>query len=262
MSDSLALVYLSNILPAFAYPVGSTIAILALSSLMLALGYRRCSLATILVALIWLWVTSTPFVAERMVSGLEMRFPPVELSRTPAAEVAIVLGGGIAEPAAPRVELELINESTRLLQAARLYRMGKVKKILLVGGNLPWNTYPVSEAELMHQLLIEWGVPSNDIRVAGQSRNTYENALEAIQLRDTTKFDSALLITSATHMPRAMAVFQHAGIPVTASTVHITVVNHPHSILDWVPNVKALSMTTAAMKEWIGLLVYRLRGRL
>jgi uncharacterized SAM-binding protein YcdF (DUF218 family) len=149
-----------------------------------------------------------------------------------------------------------------LLQATRLYRMGKVKQILLIGGNLPWNTYPVSEAELMRQLLIEWGVPSNAIRVAGQSRNTYENALEAVQLRDTTKFDSALLITSATHMPRAMAVFQHAGIPVTASTVHITVVDHPQGIMDWVPNVVALSMTTGAMKEQIGLLFYRWRGRL
>jgi uncharacterized SAM-binding protein YcdF (DUF218 family) len=262
MGDSLAVVYLSNILPAFAYPVGSTIAMLVLSGVMLVMRYRRCALATILVALIWLWVASTPFVAERLVGGLEKRFPPVELSRTPAAEVAIVLGGGIAEPAAPRVELELINESTRLLQATRLYRMGKVKQILLIGGNLPWNAYPVSEAELMRQLLIEWGVPSNAIRVAGQSRNTYENALEAAQLRDTAKFDSALLITSATHMPRAMAVFRHAGIPVTASTVHITVVDHPQSIMDWVPNVVALSMTTGAMKEQIGLLFYRWRGRL
>jgi uncharacterized SAM-binding protein YcdF (DUF218 family) len=131
-----------------------------------------------------------------------------------------------------------------------------------VGGNLPWNTYPVSEAELMRQLLIEWGIPENVIRIAGQSRNTYENVLEAVELRRVTHFHSALLITSATHMPRAMAVFKHAGLPVTASTVHIAVVDHPLSIMDLIPSADALSMTTAAMKERIGLVFYRLRGRL
>jgi uncharacterized SAM-binding protein YcdF (DUF218 family) len=261
MSDSLAVIYLSNILPALVYPVGSTIAMLALTGVALVFRRPHAALALILGALSWLWLASTPFVAERLIGNLERRFPPIELTRTPPADVAIVLGGGIAEPAAPRVELELISESNRLLQATRLYRLGKIKRILLIGGNLPWNHYPVSEAELMRQLLIEWGIPASAIQIAGQSRNTYENALEAVELRATARFDSALLITSGTHMPRAMAVFQHAGIPVRASTVHITATDHPLSILDWIPNASALSMTTAAMKEQIGLVVYRLRGR-
>ena len=262
MNDSLLIVYLSNILPALVYPVGSTIAILVVSTVLSARGHCRGTVAAPLIALVWLWVTSTPFVAERLVKGLEMQYPPIELEKTPVADVAIVLGGGIAEPAKPRIELELINESTRLLHAVRLYRMGKVKKILLIGGNLPWNDYPVAEADLMQQLLVEWGVPSDAIRAAGQSRNTYENMLEAVQLREAEKFESALLITSATHMPRAMGIFLRGGIPIIASTVHITVVDHPLSVLDWIPNVKALSMTTAAMKEWIGLVVYRIRGRI
>ncbi len=262
MNDSLTAIYLSNILPAFVYPIGSTIVMLVLATALLTLRYCRSALVATLAALIWLWVTSIPFVAERLAGGLEKQYPPIELSRSPSAEVAIVLGGAIAEPAAPRVELELTYDSSKLLHAARLYRLGKIKQLLLIGGNLPWNAYPVTEAELMRQLLIEWGIPQDAIRVAGQSRNTFENAIEAAQLQDTIKFSSALLVTSAMHMPRAMAVFQHAGIPVTASSVEITAVNYPPSIMDWVPSATALSMTTAAMKEMIGLLVYRLRGRL
>ena len=262
MNESTILIYLANVLPAFIFPIGSTIGILALAILLLAGRYRRCALAALLAALSWLWLSSTPFVAEWLAGGLERRFPPVEVSHLPSADVAIVLGGAIAEPTPPRVEVELLNTSTRVLEAARLYRLGKVKKVLVVGGNHPWNSTPIPEAEFVRKLLIEWGVPSEAVVIDGQSRNTYENARDVLKLRETTSFDSALLITSAMHMPRAMAVFQHAGIPVTASTVHVVAVRHAATIIDWVPNVAALSTTTAAMKELIGILIYRWCGRM
>ena len=262
MNESTALIFLSNLLPAFVYPVGSTILMLVVGGLLLARQYRRCALALALLALSWLWFSSTPFVADWLIGGLERRFPPVDLSSTPTADVAIVLGGALAEPTPPRIEIELTNESSRILQAARLYRAGKVKSVLVVGGNLPWEPNADPEAEFMRQLLVEWGVPNQAIELGGRSRNTYENALEARKLRETTRFSSALLVTSATHMPRAMAVFQHAGIPVTASSVHVTVVDHPTTIFDFVPNVAALSKATTALKERIGILIYRCRGYL
>src|SRR5262249_54446184 len=149
--------------------------------------FRRGSLAMLLVALSWLWVCSTPIVAESLVIRLERRFPPAALTQTPAADVAIVLGGAVGQPIVPRVEIELLDSSSRILHATRLYRSGKVKRILVVGGNLPWEPGVVPESETVRQLLNEWGVPNHAISVAGQSRNTFENALEAAMLRKATR---------------------------------------------------------------------------
>ena len=98
---------------------------------------------------------------------------------------------------------------------------------------------------------------------AGGSSNTYENALEIREIWSKARFRSGLLVTSAAHMPRAMAVFRRAGLPVVASTTDVEVVGglpvHPWA---WVPDVSALAMTTAAAKEWLGYWVYWARGYL
>jgi uncharacterized SAM-binding protein YcdF (DUF218 family) len=262
MSESTVLIYLSNVLPAFLYPAGSTIALLVLCLVLMARDQRRLAAATLLVALCWGWVAATPIVAERLIGAIERQFPPVALDETPTADVAILLGGTLNEPIPPRVAIELAKGSSRILQAARLYRAGKVKKILVVGGNRPWETNPVPEAEYMRAMLVEWGVPTEAIFAAGESRDTFENALEAVQLREKIAFQSALLVTSGAHMPRAMATFRHAGLPVTASTSDVSAVVHPLTVIDFVPTADALVFTTTALKERIGYLVYWWRGRL
>lgn len=82
-------------------------------------------------------------------------------------------------------------------------------------------------------------------------------------MRARQPFGSALLVTSAAHMPRAMAVFLHFGIPVTAATTDIEVVTPgPWTPLRWLPNADALVRTTVAVREWIGFWAYRARGYL
>src|SRR5262249_15417869 len=126
-------------------------------------------------------------------------------------------------------------------------------------GNIPWVSSVKPEAVFIRDLLVEWGVPSEAIELASQSRNTYENAIEIRDIWQREGFDSALLVTSATHMPRAMATFLRAGLPVAASTADVRIVEaaNPLALL---PDVGALMTATNAMKEWLGLLAYRLRG--
>ena len=72
---------------------------------------------------------------------------------------------------------------------------------------------------------------------------------------------NGLLVTSGVHMPRAVAAFRKAGLDVTpaATDVHA---GHPRftSLLDLLPDAGALARTTLAIKEIIGLCVYRYRG--
>ena len=126
-------------------------------------------------------------------------------------------------------------------------------------------TAGVPESDTLVEQLVRWGVARDRLIAERSSRNTHENALEIAEMRRENGFASALLITSATHMPRAMACFRRAAIPVTASTVNVTVVDGRNeqlldTIFKYLPDVAALATTTNAMKEWIGLWVYRWSG--
>lgn len=96
-----------------------------------------------------------------------------------------------------------------------------------------------------------------------ESRNTYENAVEIERIWRARGFKSALLVTSAAHMPRAMATFRHGGIPAVASPTDALVVDSDRfDPLEWLPSAMALAMTTNAVREWIGYLAYRVQGYL
>jgi uncharacterized SAM-binding protein YcdF (DUF218 family) len=257
------LLFLSKLLPIFILPLGLTILLAAVGALLWLLYYRRVARLCMGAGLAILWICSTPVVANWAVASLEQQYPPRRMADTPAADVAIVLGGVLGQPEPPRVAVELTETSDRVLHTARLYRYGKVKRILVSAGNIPWVPAMKPEAELIRELLVEWGVPVDAIEVGTESRNTFENALEIQRMLKLRGFTSALLVTSATHMPRAMATFKRAGVPVTASTTDVSVVDSARSDpLRWLPNAGALGATTTAMREWLGFLAYRARGYL
>ena len=100
------------------------------------------------------------------------------------------------------------------------------------------------------------------IIVEGNSRNTHENAINTAAIWHDREFHSGLLVTSATHMPRALASFRKAGLDVTPWPADSRGHSYPlvENVFDLLPDVDALAETTTAIKEWLGLAVYRLRG--
>lgn len=263
MPESTAVLFAAKVLTALSSPLGLTFACLLSSAVARWLGRGRLAASLTVTGVAVLWISATPVFAGWALGTLERQHPPQAIAALPAADVAIILGGALGQPVPPRTELDLSDASDRVLHAARLYKAGKVRHILVAAGNIPWHTSITTEAALIHELLVSWGVPSAAITIAGASRNTYENALEIAELRTQKPFATALLVTSASHMPRAMAVFRRAGIPVIAATTDIHVVYEANSNpLRWTPDVSALSMTSTALKEWIGYAGYRLRGYL
>lgn len=261
MTNNTSNLLLTKLAPLFLYPVG-TVIMLILSGLVLGLLQRQClSMTFFTIGAAWLWIASTPMFADWLIATLERQYPARTIEQTQNADVAIVLGGAMSQPAPPRVQVDLNKSFDRVLQAIKLYEAGLVQKILVTGGNAPWRPDIVPEAELIRTFLVDWGVTADDIEIAGESRNTFENAQEIKKIWEKDPFDSALLITSAAHMPRAMAVFQKADLPVAAATTDIQALNGiPMTVLRWLPDASALSMTTIAVKEWLGYWVYRARG--
>ena len=257
MSD--LFIYLTKIMPVAVLPLGMALLIMLCGALFGGLYWARTCLVG---AFGLLWLASLPVVSGWAIRTLEMQHPPLAIDNLPNADVAIVLGGAVQGPSPPRLTIELVDSSDRVLMAARLFRAGKVQRVLITGGNVPWALGAVPEASLIKELLIEWGVPSHAILTAGKSRNTHENALEIRALRETQSFGSALLVTSAVHMPRALAVFQKAGLPVIPATTDVKIVDGSQTIFDWLPDAGALAMTTSAIREWLGFGTYHWLGYL
>jgi uncharacterized SAM-binding protein YcdF (DUF218 family) len=183
----------------------------------------------------------------------------------------VVLGGATEPALAPRPEVELNAAADRLTHGAALYKKGIAPYVLLSGGDIDFlaltSSSPASDMQSVMEML---GVPIKAMWLQGKSQNTYEDALYSCQMIKDKGAKSIILVTSANHMPRAVAVFKKQGCEVTPSPADFTVTQAAWSNLwssDWqevlinlVPNYSNLSLTTKSLKEYIGWAVYRLKG--
>lgn len=257
--------YLSKLLPNFIYPLG-------LSCLLIILGLifrrRRWQRVSLVLALLLLFAGGNRLVALALARSLEWRYLPQP--DLPSAEVIVVLGGGALAAQYPRPMVEVDSAGDRLIYAAHLYRLGKSSHLLLCGGSLEW--LPDSEilAEDMQRFLEEFGVPSQALWLETTSRNTYENAVNARAFLQTKGIHRIILVTSAAHMPRSVALFEKQGFEVIPAPTDFTVTqasweNLTHAsagtfILSMLPGAENLSITTRMLKEYLGMLIYRLNG--
>jgi uncharacterized SAM-binding protein YcdF (DUF218 family) len=102
------------------------------------------------------------------------------------------------------------------------------------------------------------------------SRNTYEDALYSTEILSEKGIDRALLVTSAQHMPRAVALFEKQGLEVIplptdygvtqADWDQLTQPNLAVQILNFFPSIGNIGRTTGVLKEYLGFFIYRLRG--
>lgn len=252
--------FLTKLLPVFAYPLGLAI-VVGIAGVLLRFFLPRLSAVAVLASLIGLWAASMPAVSNLLLLRLEAAFPPVVLETVEPAEVAVVLGGVLDQPVPPRLRPDLGEAVERVTEAARLYRLGKVRLILVSGGNLPWETLVAPEAELIADFLVELGVPREAVVIEGGSRNTYENAVNSAAIFRARGWKSGFLVTSAFHMLRAERTFRQAGMQLTPVPVDVRGKSRwADSLLDFLPDSKALSRTTDLVKEGLALIVYRLRG--
>ena len=177
-------------------------------------------------------------------------------------EAAIVLSGVTAANKEPYDRVHLHKGADRIMHAVQLYKLGKVDRLILSGGSGQLEADSVSEAERMKRVMLLSGVPNEAIIIEGQSRNTHENAAYTRQLLDSldTK-GSLLLVTSAFHMPRAAACFNKAGVSAEAFTTDFYSNARDYTLDEFlIPSADAISTWGRLLKEWFGLLTYKLMG--
>ena len=216
----------------------------------MTLRSRRIGQMFFCLAAVASWIAATPLFANWLNWRLESRFPPVSVEMLPQSDVVIVLGGVGGEPirGAPL--------PPRLMQALRIYNAGKAPLIVISAAD-------VSEAQLNADRLVEFGVSRSVLILETASRNTREDAVHVATLFKQHDWRTGLLVTSAAHMPRALAAFRKAGLSVmpAATDAHASPLSLRFvSPRDLVPNASAFKSTKSAIIEMIGLCVYRFRG--
>jgi uncharacterized SAM-binding protein YcdF (DUF218 family) len=248
---------LSKTLPYLVYPLTVSLVLILLGLLP---SRRRVWL--LLTGFLILAASSFPPVARGIYGSLEARYPPVEIGKLPNADAIVLLGGALRLPVPPRTDFELAEASTRVRYAAKLFQAGKAKRVLISGGNaFAQKRGSQGEAHYIQAFLAELGVPAEAMLLESQSRNTWENAVETKRVLDRDGLKRVLLVTSAAHMPRALASFRAAGIDATPAPTDYRVDERDEpTLLKFLPSAEALSTTTEGLREYLGQAVYRLRG--
>jgi uncharacterized SAM-binding protein YcdF (DUF218 family) len=222
---------------------------------------RRLGTGLSLAGLLWISLWATPLFSNWVRRSLEGRYRPIALEALPNADAIVVLGGAVAGVAAPRLYPDLTASADRVWHAARLFHAGKAPLVVLSGGRLPWDEAQGPEADAMLRFLTDLGVPEDKVILEERSRNTYENARETERLLEAGGGKKVLLVTSALHMRRAQATFQDVGIDLVAAAADYEVeTERKLTLLDFLPDAGALEGSSRALKEYLGLWVYRLRG--
>ena len=259
-------IFLSKLLPLFVYPLGAVSLILLLA--IVAARDDRARRRLITFALIILWLASTTGFSNLLARSLEWRYTPPE--EVPAADVIVVLGGGTEPAVYPRFMVEVNGAGDRVLYAAQLFNAGKAPRILLSGGQIAWlNNSTTTPAQNMAAILTSIGIPESVLILENASQNTYENAVYSAEILSENEIDRILLVTSALHMPRAIALFEKQGLEVIPLPVDYSVTENASAnngddflrkFMDILPQSGNLNLTTRAIKEYLGRFVYRLQG--
>jgi uncharacterized SAM-binding protein YcdF (DUF218 family) len=174
---------------------------------------RKASLILVVSSLAILWLCSTTGFSDMLARSLELKYLPTD--NIPNADVIVVLGGGTEPAVYPRTTVEINGAGDRVLYAAQLLKEGKAPNILLSGGDIEWmDEGSTTPAEDMATILTQMDVPESALWLETESKNTYENAVDAKKILDEKEINKILLVTSAMHMPRAVAVFEKQGFEV------------------------------------------------
>lgn len=214
---------------------------------------------TLIYSLIILLFFSNSFICAEFMRLWET--PTVKYEQLKTYDYGIVLGGMISYNSEDDRIMPLRNID-RLLQAIKLYKIGKINKIFLSAGSVNLVYPDFKEGIFLKNYLVDIGIPECDIEMEIKSLNTHQNAeYTAESILKPEKDQSFLLITSAYHMKRAKACYDKVGINADVFPVDIYSGSRKYDFNHlFVPDIGSFNSWVVLIKEWIGYIVYYIVG--
>lgn len=236
-------------------PLGLTLLLLGLLLLWFTrrqkLGRGLCTLGTLL-----LLCFSLRPVGVDLLRPLEQQYPP--FPTTQQVDFILVLGHGhVSDPSVPLTSQPTSTAYARILEAIHLKRLNPQAKLVL-SGNV--SSDPLSCAEMYARIAEFYGIPRRDMILIEDAFDTQDEIDHYGQIIGQHK---AALVTSASHMPRAMGLIRQAGLAVIpAPTDYLgREEQRPVPSYGYLPSGRYLIYSETALHEWVGQIWHKLRGQ-
>lgn len=222
-------------------------------------GRRRFAIAVALFYLLASVHALPDALGRAIVGGLQ----PVRASDLPAGPLTIVvLGAGsvtVRDWDGHRYVTTDPHASARVLEAVRIFRMVPSSTVISSGGLLSPDAPGTATGEAMAGALVALGVPSSQLLVETEARNTHEEALVVQRMLAARAPTSVVLVTLDVHMRRAIGTFAAAGVPVVPA-----IARSPDADLRlagrWLPSGEGLGQSGLVVHELLGIGYYAARG--
>lgn len=221
-------------------------------------GRQKLGMTSLWLCLALVLILGTLPIGETLLRPLEGRFQAKPPLRGPFG--IIVLGGGENGRSTGATGLPEVNDAAdRFLAGIALAKMYPDAKLIFSGGSASVFGESVSGSVVAAQIFADAGIESERVVLEGGSRNTTENASLTLKLIDPSGTDEWVLVTSAFHMPRAVGTFCAAGwTGIVPYPVDFRGAGGGEFGWDLAGRLGTLNI---AIKEWIGLVAYRVTGK-
>lgn len=245
-----------NILKEFVLPPGCLWLLLAIGFVLLLVRKRKAGLAVTGAVLVVFYLLAAPITAGRL-SAFVQTMPPLsdDAARNASAQAIVILSGGLHYNS-PEYGGATVDEMTleRLRYGARLHRITGLP--ILVSGGQPPGVDTTLAGAMKTSLAEDFGI--TDVTVENRSLDTHENAVFSAALLARKSVHKIILVTHASHMPRAARAFSDAGLDVVpAPTIFAYMsIDSPTS---FIPRLSGLRESHYAFYELAGRLWYGVR---
>ena len=215
-----------------------------------------------LTALLLLYLALSVHGVVRLISApLRRGFHTFSIGDAPRPPLAIVLLGAGAHTVhgnAQAIGVLTLGGAARVLEAARIYHLLGRPWIVSSGGP-PAGRDMIPESQVMRRALVELGVPESMIVLESESKVTRDEAMLSAQILRERGISSCIVVTSDTHMRRALATFRHAGLNAVPAVAPDPIA-YESPARRWVPTEQALEFSQEVIHDYIGLAWYSVRG--
>ena len=184
-----------------------------------------------------LTIFSSPFFADWMIKMAEQPYRPIDINSLKKSDFVVVLSG----------------DFKRFEAAVEILQSGKADKIIVTSGKTPWEKKELSDGQYYISIAHEYGIALSNIIITSSVQNTEQEAKEVSRLIPTEA--TLTLVTSATHMTRAMMLFKNYGFDLTAYPIKFFK-GHKISPMKFIPSSTALHRSSGIYREFQGRLFY------
>jgi uncharacterized SAM-binding protein YcdF (DUF218 family) len=250
--------FIKKIVSRFLFPMPLSLELLLVGLILLWFTRRqRAGKALVTMGTVVLLGFSNLLTSNALLRPLEHQYRPIPVAPTgppsaPAVSYIVVLGGfADHDPDVPITSHISPDLLVRLIEGVRLHREVPGTKLILSGNH--------DSAEGMTQVAESLGVGAQDILSLAQPRDTEEESQQIAPIVGDQRF---ILVTSASHMPRAMGLFRKRGLqPVAAPTDYLTP-SHQVEPDDYFPDGFKLYKAQVAIYEYLGMAWETLRNKM